>query len=289
MARKMVRKAAGHHEEFDREKLSRSMERSGASRDLAQEVAARVYEESMETTTSGRVFAAAHRRLHRAHPPTAMRYNLKRALFRLGPSGYPFEQYFSRILQAYGYSAQTNLTIRGRCVEHEVDVVAEDRREVVAVECKYHNRGGRHTDVKVALYVQSRMADIEASIMARRPQGRFVGWLVTNTRLTSMAVQYGRCMGLRLTGWRYPADRGLERMIEAKALYPVTVLAGVKRDVTSRLVANGVVLIRELLEVGEEELSRRYGLGWRQAARLMDAVEELCQWVEEPRFHPRGQ
>ncbi len=286
-SRKTIRKAAGHREEFDMAKLCTSLQRCGASPELAEQVAHRVYEGLEESATSGQLFRLAHNELRRIHTPTAMRYNLKRALFRLGPTGYPFEQYFSRILEAYGYRCRTNLMVQGRCVEHEVDVVAEDDHEVAAVECKYHNRGGRHTDVKVALYVQARMDDIGGVLAAGRSPARFVGWLVTNTRLTSLAIQYGRCMGLRLTGWRYPGTKGLEHLIEAKALYPITVLSGIKRGITNQLIKNGVVLLRELVDLGEEELVTRYRLGRRQAARLVEAVDELCRSVEEPQFHPR--
>ncbi len=282
MGRKRIRKAAGHHEEFNVEKLSRSLLHCGASPEVADSVARTVYESVEEHTTSSKVFHRARRELAKIHPPAALRYNLKRALFRLGPTGYPFEQYFSRILREYGYVTRTNLLIQGRCVEHEVDVVAENGREVAVIECKYHNRSGRHTDVKVALYVHARMEDLREPVLRRHSQDRYVGWLVTNTRLTSMAVEYGRCVGLRMTGWKFPEGRGLEKMIEEKGLYPMTVLSGLKRRSSSMLMESGIVLLRDLLEIGEDELTKRYGLGRRQAAAIMAAVDELCGDAQPP-------
>jgi hypothetical protein len=36
------------------------------------------------------------------------------------------------------------------------------------------------------------------------------GWLVTNTRFTGDAIQYGNCAGLKLIGWDYPAEGSLK-------------------------------------------------------------------------------
>lgn len=55
----------------------------------------------------------------------AIRYDLKRALMELGPSGYPFEKLISDLLRKFGYRTKTNLTLQGKCVSHEIDVIAE--------------------------------------------------------------------------------------------------------------------------------------------------------------------
>ncbi len=274
--KKKVEKAAGDQEEFDIDKLSRSLLHCGASQEMADTVARNVYDSVGYHTSSSKVYYQARRELNRLNPSTALRYSLKRALFRLGPTGYPFELYFSRILEEYGYTCRTNLFLQGRCVEHEVDILAENGKEISVIECKYHNRGGRRTDVKVALYVQARVDDLKGPLLEKHSQSRYVGWLVTNTRLTSMAIRYGRCMGLRLTGWKYPENKGLERLIEDKALYPVTLLSGLKRGSATLLIKNGIVLLKDLLEMGEEELASKLRMGRRRAANIIASVRELC-------------
>src|SRR3972149_4640100 len=90
-----------------------------------------------------------------------MRYSIKKAISDLGPSGYPFERYFARVLEAYGYSSELNLIVEGHCVSHEVDILARKGGGLYVIECKYHNDGGKPTDVKTALYVHSRFMDIK--------------------------------------------------------------------------------------------------------------------------------
>jgi len=47
----------------------------------------------------------------------------------LGPSGFPFENYLSQILNEIGYKVQVGKIINGKCVTHEIDVIAEKNSE----------------------------------------------------------------------------------------------------------------------------------------------------------------
>lgn len=51
-----------------------------------------------------------------------------------GPEGYPFEKYVARLLAKMGYAARTNIVARGRCISHELDVVAERGGERLMVD-----------------------------------------------------------------------------------------------------------------------------------------------------------
>ena len=66
--------------------------------------------------------------------PVAARYSIKRAVFALGPSGFPFEQFIAEILRGHGWRTTTEVTLTGRCAAHEVDVLAEKNGKRVGVE-----------------------------------------------------------------------------------------------------------------------------------------------------------
>ncbi|NDY41504.1 ATPase [Dissulfurirhabdus thermomarina] len=272
-----VQKSTGDVEAFDAEKLRASLLRSGADPATADEIVRRVLREVPPETSTKRIYRLARRHLNRLHHASGLRYSLKRALFRLGPTGYPFERYVGEIFRNYGYSVEVGALVEGRCVTHEVDVVAVDETRVYAMECKYHNTAARTSDVKVALYVHSRMRDLEPVLAARHPGRAFSGWLVTNTRCTGDAVRYAECAGLKIMGWRHPRNGSLERMIEAKRLYPVTIVSGIQRGLVDRLVQRRIILLRDLMELGVTDLMATLSLDERKAKALHRQVNELCR------------
>ncbi len=74
------------------------------------------------------------------------------------------------------------------------------------------------------------------------------GWLVTNTRFTTDALQYGRCAGLHMISWDFPAGSGLKDIIDNTGLYPVTCLTTLNRSEKLRLLENRIVLCKSLTE-----------------------------------------
>ena len=113
-----------------------------------------------------------------------------------------------------GYEVKVGQVVQGQCVRHEVDVVAHNNHQQFMVECKYYNSQGKYCNVKVPLYIHSRFNDIRQ--MWKSTPGlenlSFHGWVVTNTRFTKDALDYGRCVGLRLVGWDYPRKEALKDM-----------------------------------------------------------------------------
>lgn len=262
-----VIKATGEVESFSREKLLRSLIRVGVARREAEEVLEEVSAGLGKVVTTGEIKMRTAGVLKRTNLRAFLRYRLRDAMLSLGPEGYPFEQFFARLLSEYGYKVETNLVVRGRCVSHEIDVVAEGNGKRFLVECKHHSAPGKRTDVKVALYVHSRFLDL---------RDHFDGaWIATNTKLTADAIRYSECMGMRLTAWRYPRDDGLERMIEEKELYPLTVLTSLTKRDMGVLLSAGVVLVRELAGLEQGVLEKLI----RSRDRAISALEEarsLC-------------
>src|SRR5690606_39257889 len=112
----------------------------------------------------------------------------------------------------------------------------------------HHSQHGRVCDVKVPLYIYARFLDVEASWRASLAYiGKdHQGWVVTNTRLTGDALQYGTCAGLRLWTWDHPAGKGLKDVIDKIGLYPVTCITSISSREKESLLSRQIVLCRHL-------------------------------------------
>jgi arsenate reductase-like glutaredoxin family protein len=146
--------------------------------------------------------------------------------------------------------------IKGQCVEHEVDVVAENEKEIIMVECKFHRQQGRKSDVKVTLYIKSRFDDIRSQLEkdGRLKNKTFQGVVATNTRFTDDARQYGICSGLKLLSWDFPSNNNLQTWVEDSNYHVITALSSANKKTKEILLENDIVLCREILEQKEKML-----------------------------------
>jgi hypothetical protein len=271
-------KASGRTEKFKPQKLVRSLIRSGASEEVAQEIANKVEKQITPSSHTKHIYRLAKKYLKQYNRATDMRYSIKKALYALGPSGYPFEKYFARLLKTYGYSVEINQFMQGYCVRHEVDILARKANERFIIECKYHSNGGIPTDVKDALYIHSRFTDIKKAYELDPETSSLAchGWLATNTRCTSDAIQYAECVGLKIISWKYPKNGSLETMIEEKRLYPITILSTIKKDAVETLFRNGIILAQDIAHTDEHTFLEKSGLNTKTALSLKKLADELC-------------
>ena len=158
--------------------------------------------ELVDGMTTADIYRHAFDLLATGFRSAAHKYSLRRAITDLGPAGYPFEKFVADLFRARGFEAVTDQIVRGKCVEHEVDVVAWKDKELVMVEAKFHNEPGIKSDLKVALYVKARTDDLSLSEFDFGGKTRKLtqGILVTNTKFTQKAIEYAACEGLRLVG-----------------------------------------------------------------------------------------
>lgn len=230
-----VTKADGTKVLFDESKVVSSIQRAGVAPELSQEVLAHVKSILFDGITTHEI----HDHIVEFLGPRGLKYSLKKAIMALGPSGYPFEKFVAKILESQGFVTQTNQTVRGKCITHEIDVVAQKDDQKIMVECKFHNQPGTRVDAKIALYVQARFEDV---------QGDFTeAWLVTNTKFSQDAIQYGRCVGLKEIGWSYPEPGSLQYWIENSNLYPLTILTTLSQNQKQQLLSQDIVLCQDLL------------------------------------------
>ena len=271
-----VTKFSGAVETLNLDKLKSSLTRSGADKLQADEIIDKILKVLEPITSTRKIYRLARKYLRQLNRVSGIRYSLKMALQKLGPSGYPFEKYFGAILENYGYEVKVGNTLEGRCVQHEVDVLAVNEKEVALYECKYRNSPGKTTDVKVAMYVDSRFRDIKPVIIKEYPGRTFRGGLVTNTRFTSDAVKYAECSGLHITSWRHPQKDSLESLIEEKRLYPITIISGINSGLVRSLVAQDIILLKDLAGMDVKDIMRMISLPKKKALAVKKQADELC-------------
>ncbi len=171
MNRRRVRitKASGEKVPFSEEKLRHSLERSGATESQIDFVVDEVNGLLYEGIPTGKIYRKAYDMLRKRSRSKAARYKLKKAIMELGPSGYPFERFVGAILEQQGFRSEVGVVVEGKCVTHEIDVLAVKNSKLILVECKFHNRPGVKCDVKVPLYIHSRFRDV---VMTRNSDGK---------------------------------------------------------------------------------------------------------------------
>lgn len=268
----LITKADGERQRFDPVKLERSMMHAGASSTARARVLAEITRELKPLMTTEEIYRRAFELLRtREAAPIAARYSTKRAVYALGPSGFPFEQFLGEVLKAHGWSVRTDTMLTGRCAPHEVDVLAEKHGRRVGIECKFHNDPGGKTDIKDALYVHARYEDLKlAPVQSSRVDE---GWLITNTQFTSNAIRYARCANLTIIGWDYPRTRGLMQMIEEAKVHPLTCLTTLSDAEKRRLLENRLVLCKS---IQTEHVLREHGVAPGKIPQVLDEAKLLC-------------
>lgn len=270
----LVTKADGLAEVFDPKKLEQSLQRAGAVDTVAKNIVEEITRELYSGITTNELYRRAFAHLREHKRGVAARYSLKRAILQFGPSGFPFEAYLAELFRAEGYTAEIDQIVQGACVEHEVDVVMykpkNKKTAVTYVEAKFHNTAGFKTDLKTVLYAKARIDDIRAASKTVDSQGL----IVTNTKFTSVAIQYATCQQLPLLGWEYPQEGNLHDRIDLAKLYPITALTTLSKREKTALLGEKKVLCSALS--GDSDVLLRAGVSGKRADEVLQEVGALC-------------
>ena len=276
-----VIKSTGERERFSLNKLRRSLTRSGADDETIERIVEHILPELHEGMKTSQIYKHAYSILKKNKYPAAIRYSLRKAVLELGPSGFPFEKFVAEVLRGKGYTAQTGVILPGFCVDHEVDVLMEKDNRHIFAECKFHNQQGIKTDVKVALYVHARFMDLQKAHdeAHKRHEGEVKkvheGWLITNTKLTSDAIEYANCAGLTVIGWDYPEKGNLQDLILETGVHPLTFLSTLTQSDKNSLLEQGIVMCRDLKN--SPAPLKSIGFTDEQIGRVVEEVDQVCQ------------
>lgn len=243
-----VIKADGSSEFFNIEKLRRSLRRAGATPEEIRDVIIVVEQNLYDGIKTGEIYRRAFETLRSLEQPAAARYSLRRALFGLGPTGFPFEKFLGRLFAAEGYATRTGIIISGKCAPHEIDIAAYKDDHSFVGEAKFHSRPGVKTDLQVAMYSYARLVDLrEARICSDDICGIKEFWLITNTKFTSTAEKYGACAGITMLSWDYPKHNNLHDRIQRAGVYPITVLHTLSSSQIATLIQHDLILVSDII------------------------------------------
>lgn len=272
----LITKADGSSQYFKVEKLRRSLRRAGASPEEINDIVDDVEKTLYDGVQTQEIYRHAFALLRQSKPPAAARYSLRRALFGLGPTGFPFEKFLGRLFAEEGYKAKIGTVVQGRCARHEIDVAAYHDTHSFVGEAKFHARPGIKSDLQVAMYSYARLLDLkEAKICQEDVCGIKEFWLITNTKFTSTAEDYGTCVGLSMLSWDYPRKNNLHDRIQRAGVYPITVLQTLNTSQIETLIARDVILCKDIVQ--NQHILRHLHLSKRKFEALIGEVEEICK------------
>lgn len=244
-----VVKADGTFEAFNALKLKQSLQRSGATPIEITSIVSEIESILHDGMRTQEIYRHAFELLRNSEAVVAARYSLRRALFNLGPTGFPFEDFLARLFTYDGYKTRTRVILQGKCAEHELDVAAYKSDHSFVAEAKFHSHPGMKSDLQVALYSFARLHDLqEARICSEDICGIKELWIITNTKFTSAAEKYANCSGLKLLSWDYPKENNLHDRIQKSGMYPVTVLQSLSLSQKRALIDRGIIVCNDLLE-----------------------------------------
>ena len=270
-----VTKADGTLEQLDYSKIKRALVRAGANSALVNEVIESIEPKITQNISTQKIYRLAFDALKEMRPAVASRLGLKNALIKLGPDGYPFETFMGSLLKGRGYETQLRQIIWGRCINHEVDVIATrksmESEHIVKsmVECKFHNSVHLKCHIQSALYTWARFLDIKEN-----DKTVDCAWLATNTKFSGDVIQYSDCVGLKLLGWSFPQSESIQIRIEENKLYPITILPKLDRMTFDRLHKIGIITLKELVNSEERDLET-IGITKNNITKLKEDAEKI--------------
>ncbi len=269
-----VTKSDGTQQLFEEQKLIDSLRRAGATPQAIDDIVEAVEKTMVNGITTAEIYNTAFHLLKQHSFHTAVKYSIRRGMLELGPDGFPFERFVARVFKFWGYEAVTDQKIKGKSgVEHEIDVVAWKDKDLAMVEAKYHNEFGLRSDLKVALYVKERFDDIgDNEYMYGGEKKKLTErYLITNTKFTEAAIQYGEYNKINLIGWNYPEGRNLHSIIEENGLHPITLLSTINRQEKSDLIGRNIMTCVDLKN--SKTAMTAVGIGDERIDQVLNEIE----------------
>jgi len=246
----LVKKNSGELITYNPKILRKSLSKSGANNDEIEEVFEQVSKEIYDGISTKDLYHYAFQFLKKYRNSYAARYSLKKALKNLGPEGYCFERWVSRIMQAAGYKAITSQTVQGNAVTHEIDVVAMKDEQLIFCECKFRNDEEAKISVTTPMYFLSRMKDVENNFYQffNKNLTPTKGYLVTNAYLTTDSIDFANYYNIGLISWDYPENKSIKYLVDNAALYPITCLTTLTLENQKTLLNKDCILVKDLVD-----------------------------------------
>lgn len=267
-------KADGGIEDFKPQKLVSSLKKAGAKPGEIAKIVREIESSLLEGMKTQAIYQKAFQLLRESETPVAARYSLRRAVFGLGPTGFPFEDFLGKVFEAEGYKTKRRLMLKGKCATHEVDLAAYSPSHSFVAEAKFHMHPGIKSDLQVAMYSYARFLDLESARICRDDTCGVISlFVITNTKFTHAAIRYAECTGVQLLSWDYPKHNSLHHKIETQKVYPITVLTHLSSGQKQRLLQEGVILCTEILK--KPQVLQNLGLSNQKINAVLDEITVL--------------
>ncbi len=265
-------KRDGRLERFDTGKIIRTCQRVGVPEDVAYNIAKEVKNEIYNRIPSEEVYKIVLNKLRRFERSNAYLYKLRDSVAFIDPTA--FEKFTEKIFDFMGYKSTWNVIIKGKCVEHQVDVIAEKDNRKYLVECKRHTNPHRFCGLGVSLQVEARLEDVLDGYKSGMNKYNFYrAWIFTNTKFSEHAIRYSNAKNIILTGWNYPESHGLEYLIQKSHLVPITVLP-MSGALKSRLQERNVITLEDFISVRRSFLEK-IGLSENKIGSLKKVSQQI--------------
>jgi len=267
-----VTKADGTKQPFDKQKIINTCLALQATPQQAQSIADKIEARVYEGIPTRKILQMIFRYMKKYRPEIGYQIDLKQALSMLR-SRPDFEIFIGKIFEAMGYEVKTNLILQGKCIEHEIDIVAKKKDETVLIEVKHHANPHTRSGLDVFLQLNSTLEDLREGYKEGKNDLKFDrAILVCNTKISEHARKYALCRGLEFICWKFPKEWSLERIIEGYKLYPITFLKEVRREEAYKLADAGIVMINQLLD-DANKICRVSGIDKQRVIQLQKAAK----------------
>ncbi len=270
-----VKKFDGREEPFLKEKIIRTCLRMHASYEQAKAIADEIEKKAYDGIETKKILDLIFKYLKNFKPEVKYQIDLREAIALLKPKP-DFERFVQLILNEYGYEVKGNLVLAGGCVEHEIDGILKKENEIIMLEVKHHLNHHVYTGLDTVLEVNSSLEDLKEGFKLGKNAIKFSkALIVCNTKFSDHAIRYAKCKGIELIGWKYPEEKGLERLIEEKKLYPITFLKDLDEKTREKFSFAGIFLLKQILDLSIEELYQRTGIPRSKLKKLVESAKEI--------------
>jgi len=259
----------GEKEPFSFKKVFQSAKKAGASSSLAHSIAKEIETMACSGIETKKIFSKVKQLLEKEDQGTSLRFTLKKAMQKLGPSGFPFEKYIAEIFTTHGFRVEINKKVNGKHAQHEIDFIAKKNKLAYIGECKFRISPGEKIDLPITLAVWARYLDTRDKFKGSVPI------IVTNAKFSSQAKKYAKGVGMELLGWNYPKNKGLEKLIEQEGLYPITILPSFKGFLADVFLDNRLMLAKDILKYSPEKLASKLGVSEKKILPFVGEARAL--------------
>ena len=253
----------------------------GASIYVANEAAEHIERKLYDGINTQMILQMIFQYMRKYKPAIRNLFDLRRGISIMEPKP-EFEMFVQILLSHSGFEVKSNQILKGKCSEHEVDGLAKKDGITYFVEAKHHFNYHALTGIDESRIARAILEDVNEGFTLGTTNLRIDrALIVTNTRYSEKAIEYGTCRNILQIGWNSPQYLGIKDMVEKGKLYPLSCLRELRNTTRTKLVNSGIVLIKQLLDQNTFTLAKNTGLTKDAALELMENAKASARTLWE--------